>query len=244
MSHVLVTGASSGIGRAIALSLAGRGVRVALHYNSDRGGVEDTCKAMSGSGHMFFGADLSDAATIEPLWREVISKFCTIDALVNNAGVYEEHPPLTMDYAAWTRAIERTLAINFLGPARLSYFAARTMARRGHGRIVNISSRGAFRGEPTAPAYGASKAAVNAFSQSFAKALAPKGVLVYVVAPGWVGTDRVSAYVRDPAVLSDQPLGRVAAPEEVAKIVTFCVLDAPASLTGAVLDVNGASYLR
>jgi 3-oxoacyl-[acyl-carrier protein] reductase len=244
MSNVLVTGASSGIGRAIALTLGERGVRVALHYNSDREGVEKTQCAMSGSGHMCFGADLSDAAAIEPLWREVMGKFGSIDALVNNAGVYEEHPPLTTDYAAWTKIVERTLAVNFLGPARLSYCAARMMAQRGSGRIVNISSRGAFRGEPTAPAYGASKAAVNAFSQSFAKALAPKGVLVYVVAPGWVGTDRVASYVRDAVVLSDQPLGRVASPEEVAKVVAFCVLDAPASLTGAVLDVNGASYLR
>lgn len=244
MSHVLVTGASSGIGRAIALALADRGVRVALHFNSDRGGVEATCKAMSGTGHMFFSADLGDAAAIEPLWREVTSTFGSIDALVNNAGVYGEHPLLTTDYAAWTKALERTMTVNFLGPARLSYFAARTMAQQGSGRIVNISSRGAFRGEPTAPAYGASKAAVNAFAQSLAKALAPKGVLVYTVAPGWVDTERVSAYVRDPVVLNDQPLGRVAAPEEVAKVVTFCVLDAPASLTGAVLDVNGASYLR
>jgi 3-oxoacyl-[acyl-carrier protein] reductase len=244
MTQVLVTGASSGIGRTIALALADRGVRIALHYNSDRGGVEDTCKAMSGSGHMFFGADLSDPAAIEPLWREVGNKFGSIDALVNNAGVYEEHPLLTTDYAAWTHALERTMTINFLGPARLSYFAARMMAQRGSGRIVNISSRGAFRGEPTAPAYGASKAAVNAFAQSLAKALAPTGVFVYTVAPGWVDTERVATYVRAPLVLNDQPLGRVAAPEEVAKIVAFCVLDAPASLTGAVLDVNGASYLR
>ena len=142
------------------------------------------------------------------------------------------------------RLVERTLATNFLGPARLSFFAARAMAHQGSGRIVNISSRGAFRGEPTAPAYGASKAAVNAFSQSFAKALAPKGVYVFIVAPGWVGTKRVAQYTEDAAVLAEQPLGRVATPEEVAQVVTFCALDAPASLTGAVLDVNGASYLR
>jgi NAD(P)-dependent dehydrogenase (short-subunit alcohol dehydrogenase family) len=118
------------------------------------------------------------------------------------------------------------------------------MAQQGSGRIVNISSRGAFRGEPTAPAYAASKAAINAFGQSFAKAFASKGVQVFAVAPGWVSTERVAAHVQDPGVLADQPLGRVATPEEVAQVVTFCVLDAPASLTGAVLDVNGASYLR
>jgi 3-oxoacyl-[acyl-carrier protein] reductase len=244
MKHVLVTGASGGIGRAIAMSLAGRGARVALHFNSDRAAAEETRRAMTGSGHVLVGADLSDGAAIQPLWREVVSTFGSVDALVNNAGVYAEHPPLTTPFETWNDIVQRTLAINFLGPAQLSFFAAQTMVEQGSGRIVNISSRGAFRGEPTAPAYGASKAAVNAFSQSFAKALAPKGVYVFIVAPGWVGTERVARYVQDASVLAEQPLGRVATPEEVAQLVAFCVLDAPASLTGAVLDVNGASYLR
>jgi 3-oxoacyl-[acyl-carrier protein] reductase len=244
MNHVLVTGASRGIGRAIALALAERGTRVAVHFNSDRAGAEQTRRAMAGSGHALFAADLSDVDAIEPLWHKVTRAFGSVDALVNNAGIYCEHPPLTTDYAAWNAAVQRTLATNFLGPARLSFFAARTMAKQGSGRIVNISSRGAFRGEPTAPAYGASKAAVNAFRQSFAKALAPRGVYVFVVAPGWVGTERVAPYTQDAAVLAEQPLARVATPEEVAQVVAFCALDAPASLTGAVLDVNGASYLR
>jgi NAD(P)-dependent dehydrogenase (short-subunit alcohol dehydrogenase family) len=118
------------------------------------------------------------------------------------------------------------------------------MAERGAGRIVNISSRGAFRGEPRAPAYAASKAGLNALSQSLAKALAGNGVYVFAVAPGWVSTARVAGAIADKAVLADQPLGRVALPEEVAQVVAYCALDAPASMTGAVLDVNGASYLR
>jgi NAD(P)-dependent dehydrogenase (short-subunit alcohol dehydrogenase family) len=244
MTQVLVTGASGGIGRAIAVSLSERGARVALHYNSNRAAAEETRRTLTGAGHLLFGADLSDAAAIEPFWREVLRLFGRVDALVNNAGIYEEHSPLMADYETWIGVVQRTLAINFLGPAQLSFFAARTMAQQGSGRIVNISSRGAFRGEPTAPAYAASKAAINAFGQSFAKAFAAKGVQVFSVAPGWVGTERVAAHVRDPVVLADQPLGRVAAPEEVARVVTFCVLEAPASLTGAVLDVNGASYLR
>ena len=118
------------------------------------------------------------------------------------------------------------------------------MAEEGGGRIVSVSSRGAFRGEPGAPAYAASKAGLNAFSQSLAKALAPRGVYVFVVAPGWVSTQRVAGSVQDKAVLADQPLGRVATPQEVAGVVSFCALDAPPSMTGAILDVNGASYLR
>jgi 3-oxoacyl-[acyl-carrier protein] reductase len=244
MNQVLVTGASGGIGRAIALALAGRGARIAVHYNSDRAAAEGTRRALPGAGHALCGADLSDAAGIEPFWRELTREFGRVDALVNNAGIYLEHPPVTADYAQWNVVLQRTLATNFVGPAQLSFFAARAMAQQGYGRIVNISSRGAFRGEPTAPAYAASKAAINAFGQSFAKAFASKGVQVFTVAPGWVDTERVAGHVRDPVVLADQPLGRVATPEEVARVVTFCVLEAPVSLTGAVLDVNGASYLH
>lgn len=244
MNQVLVTGASGGIGRAIAVALAERGARVAVHYNSDRASAEETYGVLTGVGHVLVNADLSKAAVIEPFWGEVMRVFGRVDALVNNAGIYTQHSPVTADFPAWNEVVQRTLATNFLGPASLSFHAARTMAQRGSGRIVNISSRAAFRGEPSAPAYAASKAALNAFGQSFAKAFASMGVHVFTVAPGWVDTERVAAQVHDAAVLADQPLGRVATPEEVARVVAFCVLEAPASLTGAVLDVNGASYLR
>ena len=243
MSHVLVTGASGGIGGAICAALAARGATVLLHYQSDGAAAETARRALPGEGHTLLQADLADPAAIERLWREADARY-PIDALVNNAGIFPNHPPLATDYADWTAAWQRTLALNLTGAAHLSYCAARAMAERSGGRIVSVSSRGAFRGEPAAPAYAASKAGLNAFSQSLAKALAPKGVHVFVVAPGWVSTARVAAATRDPAVIADQPLGRVATPEEVAQVVTFCALDAPASMTGAILDVNGASYLR
>ncbi|HUO18314.1 MAG TPA: SDR family oxidoreductase [Steroidobacteraceae bacterium] len=243
MTRVLVTGASGGIGTAICSALATRGARLVLHYQSGRAAAEATRDALAGSGHVLVAGDLTAAAGVERLWCEA-SAAAPIDAVVHNAGVFPNHPPLTTDYAAWTAAWQRTLAINLTGPANLCWFAARSMAERGGGRIVSVSSRGAFRGEPLAPAYAASKAGLNAFSQSLAKALAPSGVYCFVVAPGWVSTARVAAAVADPAVIADQPLGRVATPEEVARVVSFCVLDAPASMTGAILDVNGASYLR
>ena len=243
MTRVLVTGASGGIGTAICRELARRGVTVVLHYRSDRAAAEAARQALGGGGHGLIQADLSDPGSIERLWREACARE-PLDALINNAGIYALHAPLATDYGDWTAAWQRTLATNLTGPAHLSYCAARAMAQRGQGRIVNISSRGAFRGEPAAPAYAASKAGLNALSQSLAKALAPKGVYVFVVAPGWVSTERVAGFVRDAAVLADQPLGRVATPEEVAQVVAYCVLDAPASMTGAILDVNGASYLR
>ena len=243
MSHILVTGASGGIGTAICKALAVRGVTVVLHYQSDRAAAEATRQAMEGGGHTIIQGDLGNPTAIQRLWQEAAA-LQRIDAVVNNAGIFPDHPPLTTDYADWTVAWQRTLAINLTGPAHLSYCAARAMVAQGGGRIVNVSSRGAFRGEPGAPAYAASKAGLNALSQSLAKALAPQGVYVFVVAPGWVSTQRVAHRVHDKAVLADQPLGRVATADEVAQVVTYCALDAPASMTGAVLDVNGASYLR
>jgi 3-oxoacyl-[acyl-carrier protein] reductase len=243
MSKVLVTGASGGIGAAISRELARRGCSVVLHYQSDRAGARAALETLRGAGHSIVQADLGDTAGVEKLWREA-SSGAPLDALINNAGIFPDHPPLTTSYSDWTQAWRRTLAVNLEGPAHLSYCAARAMSERGQGRIVSISSRAAFRGELTAPAYAASKAGLNAFSQSLAKAIAARGVYVYVVAPGWVSTERVAQALANPAVLADQPLGRVATPEEVAEVVTFCALDAPASMTGAVLDVNGASYLR
>lgn len=243
MTNILVTGASGGIGAAICKALAVRGVTVVLHYQSDRAAAEAARQVMEGGGHTIIQADLRNPTSIERLWQEA-SALKPIDAVINNAGIFPNHPPLTTDYADWTAAWQRTLAINLTGPAHLSYCAARQMVEQGRGRMVNVSSRGAFRGEPEAPAYAASKAGLNALSQSLAKALGPKGVYVFVVAPGWVSTQRVADLVQDQAVLADQPLGRVATPDQVAQVVTYCALDAPASMTGAILDVNGASYLR
>jgi NAD(P)-dependent dehydrogenase (short-subunit alcohol dehydrogenase family) len=240
---ILVTGASGGIGAAICRVLAGRGASIVLHYQSDRAAAERTMQSLDGGGHLLLQADLGDPASVEELWKTA-SRERRIGALVNNAGIFPAHAPLTTDYQPWVAAWQRTLAVNLAGAAHLSYLAGRAMAGQGGGRIVSVSSRAAFRGEPTAPAYAASKAGLNAFSQSLAKALAPRKVYVFAVAPGWVSTARVASAVADKAVLADQPLGRVATPEEVAEVVAFCALNAPASMTGAVLDVNGASYLR
>ena len=240
---VLVTGASGGIGASICHAAAGRGARVILHYRSDRAAVEATQRELPGEGHALIQGELGDPAEDSRLWQEA-SAVHRIDVLVNNAGIFPDHPPLDTSYADWTRAWQRTLSTNLVGAAHLSFCAARDMAQRGGGRIVNVSSRAAFRGEPGAPAYAASKAGLNAFSQSLAKSLAPSGVYVFVVAPGWVATQRVAHATQDRAVLADQPLGRVATAQEVAGVVCYCALDAPASMTGAVLDVNGASYLR
>jgi NAD(P)-dependent dehydrogenase (short-subunit alcohol dehydrogenase family) len=245
--HALVTGSSRGIGAAIARQLAARGCRVALHYHRNHAAATATLASLAGDGHAGFAADLGHPGDVVALWRAVTAAFGHLDIVVNNAGVYEEHPPLTTGFAAWQEAWQHTLATNLLGPAHLCHLAANAMAARGGGRIVNLSSRGAFRGEPTAPAYGASKAGLNSLSQSLAKALAPHGVLVFCLAPGWVETDMAADHLGGPQgaeILAQHPLGRVATVDEIAGPAVYCALDAPPAMTGAILDVNGASYLR
>jgi 3-oxoacyl-[acyl-carrier protein] reductase len=243
----LVTGASRGIGREIALRLASRGVRVGVHYRENKAAAESVLACLAGEGHAAFSADMADADAVARLWGEASGRLGPVAILVNNAAAHGEHPPLTTGYAEWTEAWARMIATNLQGPANLSLLAAQAMAAAGGGRIVNISSRGAFRGEPEAPAYGASKAGINSLSQSLAKALAPRGVLVYCVAPGWVETEMAAGFLAGPGgaeIRGQHPLGRVTRPEEVANAVVYCALDAPAAMTGAVIDVNGASYLR
>ena len=250
----LVTGASRGIGSVIAQALAARGVRVALHYRSRRADAQEVLANLPGNGHAAFDADLAQSGAAPALWREATAKMGAIDILINNAGLFVNHPPLTTTQESWATAWTLTLAVNLMGPADLCLLAAQSMNARdsidaafGRGRIVNISSRGAFRGEPDAPAYGASKAGLNSLSQSLALALAPKSIYVYCVAPGWVLTDMARANIAGPAgagILAQHPLGRISHPEEIANVATYCALDAPAAMTGAVIDVNGASYLR
>ena len=244
---VLITGAARGIGRATALAFAGGGARIALHYRSSRAEAESTLQALPGKGHALFAADLRDPAACERLISDVAQDFGALHILVNNAGIYEVRPVANTDYAAWRATWERTLASNLVAPANLSFLAAQVMQRQGGGKIINISSRGAFRGEPDAPAYGASKAGLNQLSQSLAQALAPHNIFVGVVAPGFVHTDMAAELLEGPggeAIKKQSPLGRVATPEEVAQAVLRLAADGMMAATGCILDVNGASYLR
>ena len=243
----LVTGASRGIGRAIAQQFAARGARVAVHYRKGRTAAERTLAGLPGGPHLLVQANVADAKAVEQMVDAAVTGLGRIDVLVNNAGVYEAHPPAEVSYEDWQARWRRTLETNLLGAANASYCAARHMIRQGGGRIVNVSSRGAFRGEPEAPAYGASKAGMNAMSQSLALALAPHGIFVGVVAPGFVTTDRVAHRLDGPDgenIRRQSPLGRVATPDEVAYAVVFLASEGAEFMTGTIIDVNGASYLR
>ncbi|MFH1679509.1 MAG: SDR family oxidoreductase [Candidatus Eisenbacteria bacterium] len=243
----LVTGASRGIGRAVAARFARGGARVAVHYRAHRLEAEEVVRSMEGGPHGLFHADAPDAGAARSLVDNVARELGGLDILVNNAGIYEPASIAEASYGEWRRHWERNLAVNLLGPANLIYCAARRMMEGGGGRIVNVTSRGAFRGEPDAPAYAASKAALNALGQSLAQALAPHKIYVMTVAPGWVETDMAAEYLRGPKgdqIRAESPLGRVATPEEVAETVVFLASGRCDSATGCIVDVNGASYLR
>ena len=244
---VLITGAARGIGRVVAEQFAENGARVALHFHSNREAAEKTFDSLAGNSHSLHQADITNAEQSQQLINAVIRQHGRLDILVNNAAIFEAHPIAKISYDDWQASWQRTLNTNLIGAANVTFCASQHMIQQGSGRIVNISSRGAFRGEPDAPAYGASKAALNAMSQSLAQALAPHNIFVYVVAPGFVETERV-AYRLDGAegdgIRNQSPLKRVAKPEEVAKTVLFLASEGADFLTGGIIDVNGASYLR
>lgn len=244
---VLVTGASRGIGREIARQFAAAGARVIIHYHQNQAAATETAAGLDGEQHLILQADMADAAQLQKMVDEAVAHYGRIDVLVNNAGIYEDHPLADTGYEAWQAAWRRTLDTNLIGVANLCWCVGQQMIRQGHGRIVNVSSRGAFRGEPTAPAYGASKAGLNAMSQSLARYLAPYQIFVGVVAPGFVETDMAAGHLHGEtgqAIRAQSPLNRVATPAEVAYPVLFLASAGAEWLTGAILDANGASYLR
>jgi NAD(P)-dependent dehydrogenase (short-subunit alcohol dehydrogenase family) len=244
---VLVTGASRGIGREIARQFAETGATLVVHFNSNRTAAEETLSQLAGENHMIVSADMQDPGALQDMVDAVVARYQRIDVLVNNAGRALHHPLNELDYQAWQAAWEMIIGTNLIGPANLCWCVGRQMIAQGHGRIVNVSSRGAFRGEPMQPAYGASKAGLNAMSQSLAQYFAPHNIFVGVVAPGFVETDMASETLAGPngdGIRAQSPLNRVATPEEVARPVLFLASEGTEWLTGAILDANGASYLR
>jgi 3-oxoacyl-[acyl-carrier protein] reductase len=244
---VLVTGGSRGIGRAIAHAFAERGDRVAVHWGSSRERAQQVLDDLPGSGHVLVQADMADAEAVGAMVDRAAADLGALDVLVNNAGVFTAHPPLSTSYEEWQAAWSQTLSVNLLGAANATFRAVPHLIAAGGGAVVNVSSRGAFRGEPNNPAYGASKAGLNAFAQSMALALAPQGISVTCVAPGFVQTEMAREVLDGPggdAVRAQSPFGRVARPEEVAAAVLWLASPEARFSTGTIVDVNGASYLR
>ena len=245
---VLITGASRGIGRAIAQLFAERGARIAVHYHRNEIAARTTLAGLlARDTHMIVQGDIKDATSVQQMVNQVVAEMGRLDILINNAGIFEEHPIAEVSYDKWQKQWHDILDTNLIGAANAMYCAAQQMMKQGGGRIVNISSRGAFRGEPLAPAYGASKAGMNSMSQSLAKYLAPHHIFVGVVAPGFVETDMAEEALAAPGgdeIRNQSPFQRVARPEEVAYAALFLASEGAEFMTGAIIDVNGASYLR
>jgi NAD(P)-dependent dehydrogenase (short-subunit alcohol dehydrogenase family) len=244
---VIITGASRGIGRVTAEQFAAAGARVALHYRGHQEEAEQVFNALAGDGHLFWQADLTAEGAAEKLIADTVTAFGRLDVLVNNAGIYYDHPLLESSFDEWRQNFRTVFDINLFAVSDLCYWAAQHMKQQGGGKIVNVSSRGAFRGEPTAPAYGASKAALNQLSQSLAQYLAPHNIRLHVVAPGFVNTERVADKVAGEAgetIRKQSPFNRVATAEEVARTILFLSSDGIDFLSGGIVDINGASYLR
>ena len=233
-THILATGTSRGIGAAIAGAFASDDVRLVGH--STKGGNSD------------IAADLSDADATRALWWDAMARLDgRIDILINNAGIFEA-APIDQSDDAWLDAWERTMRINLSAAAELSRLAVLHFHEKGGGRIVNMASRAAYRGDsPAHWHYAASKAGMVAMTKSIARGYARDNILAFAVCPGFTMTGMADDYLASrggEALLADIPLGRVAEPAEVAAAVRFLALEAPASMTGAVIDINGASYVR
>jgi len=245
--NVIITGGTRGIGKATALLLASAGANLILTYRSDMPAAKQTLTELSGGRHRIYQLDVSNPAAIQNFFKWYQEHYDKLDVLVNNAGVYLEHKILEAGFEDWQKNWEETLKANLTGPANMSFFAARLMAKNNYGKIINISSRGAFRGEPDHPAYGASKAGINAMSQSLAIALAPSGISVHIIAPGFVETEMAAtALSGEPgeAIKRQSPFGRVAKPEEVARLIAIYASDGLEFTSAGIVDINGASYLR
>jgi len=245
--RILVTGGSRGIGAAISLRFAELGDRVAVNFASRRAAADALIAELPGSGHLAVQGDIRDPAQVQAMVDAAAAGLGGIDVLVNNAGIFFTHHITEVSYEAWQQAWEDTLGVNLIGAANATYCAIRHMPTDGSARIVNVGSRGAFRGEPKAPAYGASKAGIAAFGQSMAKELGRLGIAVATVAPGFVDTEMAAEYLagsQGAARMAESPFNRVATAEEVAEAVVYLASPQAQWASGAILDLNGASYLR
>ena len=243
--RVLVTGGSRGIGAQICRTFAAAGDHVAVHYSASATAANEVLASLPGTGHITVQADLRDADAVKAMVDAAAAHLGGIDVLVNNAGVFIDHPPLDTGFDEWQQAWRETVEVNLYGPANAVWAALPHMPSGA--RIITVGSRGAFRGEPDAPAYAASKAAVTAMGQSLAKSLAPRGITVITLAPGFVETEMAARLLDSPVgdeIRHQSPHGRVATAQEVADAVVGLSAPWTTWASGSVVDFNGASYLR
>ena len=261
---VLVTGASRGLGAEVARVFAGMcGDRIAIHCRGSRAEADSVRESLDGVGHVVVQGDLAKPQDVARFVGEAIGALGRIDVLVNNAALFADDPSTQgrrlnchvaeSSYEEWVSAWRRTTDVNLLGTANVTYQVARHMIEvepvdgLPRGRIVTVGSRGAFRGEPDVPAYGASKAAIHSMTQSLAVALAPHGIGCVGIAPGFIATDMTAELLESPAgqaIRAQSPFGRVATTQEVALAIMSLAQPEAEWASGSIVDFNGASYLH
>lgn len=243
---ILVTGGSRGIGAATVRTLARAGAQVIVHYGRGADEAQAIALELGEEWAVALGADLTRPGVAAELFREAVDWRGRLDVVVNNAGIA---PNVTVDEppGEWADTWAQTLQVNLMAVADLCREAILHFRERGGGTIINVASRAAFRGDnPDAMHYAASKGGVIALTRSIARGYARENILAYAVAPGWVRTDMAEEYLREHAadIARDIPLGDVVPPEEVANTVAFLASGLARHMTGATLDLNGASYVR
>jgi len=244
---VLVTGGSRGIGAAIARATAAAGARVLLHFAKSREAAERLCDEIGPASCQLLAADLALADAASDLWHQAETTAPRIDVLVNNAGIFAP-APITAPMADWQRSFAHVMQVNLTAPAELCKLAVAHFRGKGGGKIVNIASRAAHRGDaPDQWPYAASKGALVALTKTIARGYAAENILAFAVAPGFTETDMAYVGMTDAdirRILSEIPIGSMASAEEVGALVAFLCADQVRHMTGATFDINGASYVR
>ena len=242
---VLLTGGSRGIGLASVRALHKAGARVAFTYSTREEDARALCIEL-GDRVQSIRCDLSDYDSLPGVLDTCVARFGRIDVLINNGAVFEHNPFFGTDYKAWQRGWERTFSINLFGTANLTWLALQHMREQGRGKIINVASRSAHRGELEFADYGASKAALVNLTKSIARSCAPHGIVAIAIAPGFIETEMAAEELRSrrAEIESEIPARRVGTADEVATIVTFFAGAGGDYANGATIDVNGGSYVR
>ena len=243
---VLLTGASGGIGQAVAYRLAESGASVALHYNKNKKNADDLAVEI-GNGAQAFMADLNDPMDCVKLWNDVVNRYGDVDVLINNAGMIITSP-IDLPDEEWLENWNKVVNVNLTASAVLSREAVKHFITRGGGRIINVASRAAFRGDtPEYMAYASAKSGMVAMSRTIARAYGKQGVKSFVVAPGFVNTEINAPFIKtygEEFLIKDLALSTLTMPDDVAPTIVFLASGMMDHATGCAIDINAGSYVR
>ncbi len=243
---ILVTGASRGIGAAAARLLGEAGASVGVNYIRSEAAAAALVREIGEARAEAIQADMADPAAVERMIERMVARFGRLDVLVNNAAIFDLNRFDSDDYEAWQRGWGRTFGVNVFGAANAAFLAMRHMRKSGGGKIINVASRAAFRGETEFADYGASKAALVNLTRSIARACGPEGITAVAVAPGFVETDMAAEAIaaQGNELRAQVPLGRIATVADIAGVIVFLASSWADYLNGATVDVNGGSWFH